>query len=153
MAKKHYLITLKDSEDGKRYSFNCGTLNPVENDYNNGAILFFDDSTTDLYTFFSDKNGKTYYVNDLIGIQIYVSVSEYINSYYESKAYTSINLSETMPIPTLNITIKNGNSNVRSMQITLVPRLFFSNIAIINSSYVSNNCFGGVFLWDEYKTI
>ena len=52
MAKKHYLITLQDSEDNKRYSFNCGTLNPVENDYENGAILYFDDSTTDLYTFF-----------------------------------------------------------------------------------------------------
>ena len=151
MPKKHYLITLKDSEDGKRYSFTCGTLNPVENDYNNGAILYFDDSTTDLYTFFSDKDGKTYYVNDLIGIQISVSVSEYINSYYESKAYTSINLSETMPIPTLTISIKNGNNLVRGMQITLVPRLFFSNRAIINSSQVQNNCFGGVFLWDEYK--
>lgn len=151
MSKKHYLITLQDSEDGKRYSFNCGTLNPVENDYNNGAILFFDDSTTDLYTFFSDKNGKTYYVNDLIGIQISVSVGEYISTYDETKAYTSIDLSETMPIPTLNITIKNGNSNVRSMQITLVPRLFFSTGAIINSVYVSNNCFGGVFLWDEFK--
>ena len=151
MAKKHYLITLQDSEDNKRYSFNCGTLNPVENDYNNGAILYFDDSTTDLYTFFSDKDGKTYYVNDLIGIQISVSVGEYIDSYYEIKAYTSINLSETMPIPTLNIKIKNGNSTVRSMQIILVPRLFFSTRAIIDSTYVSNNCFGGVFLWDEYK--
>lgn len=151
MAKKHYSITLQDSADNKRYSFTCGTLNPVENDYNNGAILYFDDSTTDLYTFFSDKNGKTYYVNDLIGIQINVSVSEYINSRYESKAYTSINLSEVMPIPTLNIKIKNGNSTVRGMQITLVPRLFFSTRAIIDSGYVSNNCFGGVFLWDEYK--
>lgn len=151
MSKKHYLITLQDSVDNKRYSFNCGTLNPVENDYNNGAILYFDDSTTDLYTFFSDKNGKTYYVNDLIGLQISVSVSEYIDSYYGSKAYTSINLSETMPIPTLNINIKNGNSNVRNLHITLVPRQFFSNYAIINSAYVANNCFGGVFLWDEYK--
>ena len=151
MAKKHYLITLKDSEDNKRYSFNCGTLNPVENDYNNGAILSFDDTTTDLYTFFSDKNGKTYYVNDLVGIQISVSVSEYINSYYGTKAYTSITLSETMPIPTLHIAIKSGNNVARSMEITLVPRLFFSNVAFINTQFVQENCFGGVFLWDEYK--
>ena len=127
MAKKHYLITLQDSLDNKRYSFNCGTLNPVENDYENGSILFFDDSTTDLYTFFSDKDGKTYYVNDLIGIQISVSISEYIDTYYGIKAYTSKTLSETMPIPTLNIKIKNGDSNVRGMQLTLVPRLFFSD--------------------------
>ena len=88
MAKKHYSITLQDTADNKRYSFNCGTLNPVENDYNNGAILYFDDSTTDLYTFFSDKDGKTYYVNDLIGIQISVSVGEYIDKYYNNFVLT-----------------------------------------------------------------
>lgn len=151
MAKKHYLITLQDSVDKKRYSFNCGTLNPVENDYENGAIIYFDDTTTDLYTFFSDKNGKTYYVNDLIGIQISVSVGEYIDEYYNRKAYTSITLSETMPIPTLYIDIKNGNKTIRGMQLTLVPRLFFSDRGIFNNSNASSNCFGGVFLWDEYK--
>ena len=148
MGKKHYLITLQDSEDNKRYSFNCGTLNPVENDYENGAILYFDDSTTDLYTFFSDKNGKTYYVNDLIGIQISVSVGEYIDEYYNRKAYTSITLSETMPIPTLYIDIKNGNSTVRGMQLTLVPRLFFFFFFIVKSTNVLCICLGGVFLWD-----
>lgn len=144
MADIHYYLNLKEKSTGLLRTIGIGAVQPVDDDYTNGAYVNAN-KATDLYNFFREKNGETFFIEGAEGAKIDVVIHENTKFYFDKE------LTENAPFVHLYIYInykKNGNRDVfvaQRIEFYLLPCDCYTN-EIPN---LVSNPYGPVFGWNR----
>ena len=143
MATIHRYIDLFNRDTKRRYRLRIGTLEAIENDYNNGGNIDYGDSDG-TYEFFMEHQNETFYVNNLNGLRIVVGSEEDAEHFY-----SDINFTTKIKCVKATFYVKDKNNRDYYKLVTQIypSYSFYSDKNWINAN-LNTTSFDKRFLWD-----
>lgn len=144
MATIHYYLNLKERSTGLLRTIGIGAVQPIDDDYTNGAYVNAG-TATDLYNFFREKNGETFFIEGAEGAKIDVIIHENTKFYFDNE------LTENAPFVHIYVYInynKDGNRDLfvaKRIEFYLLP----SDCYTSEIPNLSSNPFGAIFGWNR----
>lgn len=143
MATIHRYIDLFNRDTNRRYRLKLGTIEAIENDYNNGGNINFGNSDG-TYEFFMEHQNETFYVNNLNGLRIGVGSEEDAPHFYSDVEFTT----KIKRVPITFYVKHENNTNYAINQMYVYPSYSFFSDKNWISGNLDTNSFDKRFLWD-----